>query len=378
MSPSTLRVPLFVSLTMGRYLAAAQPPNVPQWTLSAAVTAVGEEVEFQRIAGMARLGNGDFIVANGARFGLMRFGPSGRLISIAGRQGAGPGEFESLVWVGRRADTIAIYDPTHKRITEYNFSPAGKLGRIVRVTAAGDKGGHSVVGQLASGRWVVSTGTTPHWDMRDGQRDPTWIGTIARSGDGKVAWLGQVPGLAILVYKPSANRSTWRLGPVAFSPGPVVVAVGSTVWIGDGANSRIQAFGPEGKPRLVQLPLTARPVSPAVAEAAKAEEQAAQRGPDDGFLAARFTAPRLPKTLPVFGRAIAGPGGEVWIEEFATTKQAAARYLVIDPLGNPIARVAGPPGFRIHEVGSDYVLGIWYDDNDVEHARFHHLDRGKP
>ena len=49
---------------------------------------------------------------------------------------------------------------------------------------------------------------------------------------------------------------------------------------------------------------------------------------------------------------------------------------VFDPEGRWLTTLTLPSSFRAHDIGEDYILGVWKDDMDVEYVRMYALDRG--
>lgn len=49
---------------------------------------------------------------------------------------------------------------------------------------------------------------------------------------------------------------------------------------------------------------------------------------------------------------------------------------VFDPEGRWLTTLALPSSFRAHDIGEDYILGVWKDDMDLEYVRMYSLDRG--
>jgi hypothetical protein len=66
--------------------------------------------------------------------------------------------------------------------------------------------------------------------------------------------------------------------------------------------------------------------------------------------------------------------GMIWLNVEASEPRGT-EWLIIDVAGKPIGRVRTPPGLTIHEVGEDYVLGVWRDELDVESVRQYYLKR---
>ena len=49
---------------------------------------------------------------------------------------------------------------------------------------------------------------------------------------------------------------------------------------------------------------------------------------------------------------------------------------LFDPSGRWITTLTMPVAFEIHDIGEDYILGVWKDDMDVEYVRMFSLERG--
>ena len=352
--------------------ASSQP--IGSWRLGPEPVIVGPETDFLAVDGTIRLGNGSFAVSDRRAHQLLFFDATGRPGPVLGRKGSGPGEFESIWRTSRRGDTVLIYDSSLRRISEFVGLPTPRLIRTTRFVATSDRGGFFIDGQLANGRWLVSTGSSPHWDMRQGQRDSSWFGTVAPDGTGRVTWIGGAPGLAMFIHKPDTSMRGAVVGPIPFSPNALALAVGRTVWIGDNSIPELIAHREGRTPHPVRLPIALQPISRTTLYQARRNEAANERS-DPLFLATKYSSAVAPKTFPAFQRLIAGPASQVWIEVDARLPGSATRYLVLGEGGSPLAWVVTRAGFRIHEVGVDYVLGIQTDDDDVEQVHLYSLYR---
>ncbi len=87
----------------------------------------GEEYQFTTIAGVWRVPDGGFVVADVQSAQVRFFGAGGVFRGSFGRQGEGPGEFERMVIAyPYRGDSIAVWDARRRF---YVFDRDGQLGR---------------------------------------------------------------------------------------------------------------------------------------------------------------------------------------------------------------------------------------------------------
>jgi hypothetical protein len=89
---------------------------------------------------------------------------------------------------------------------------------------------------------------------------------------------------------------------------------------------------------------------------------------------ALYAAPR-PATAPLFTQFVSGSAGEVWILQYNEDPSAPPSYVVLDQTGRMRGRVVLPVRFNIHEIGSDYVLGVQRDDDGIERVASYALRR---
>jgi hypothetical protein len=90
---------------------------------------------------------------------------------------------------------------------------------------------------------------------------------------------------------------------------------------------------------------------------------------------ATYRPANVPARLPAFENLVAADGGELWVQGSSIGRAAEGRYVVLSASGTLIARVSVPAGFRITEVGRDYVVGVHRDDDGVEIIRVYALTR---
>ena len=92
----------------------------------------------------------------------------------------------------------------------------------------------------------------------------------------------------------------------------------------------------------------------------------------------RLRAIEFPKTLPAFQRLLIDKVGRLWVEDFLRPGTTDPRWTVFDVTGRPLGTVKLPVGFRLFEVGRDYVLGRERDSDGFARVRMYTLSAGGP
>lgn len=95
----------------------------------------GRGYELTRILAGSVTSNGSLVVLQNSEPFILLFDPRGHLLKSIGRRGSGPGEFRSPRVLGRRADSLWVWDVALARITVMTSS--GDLVRTVMLPTAG-------------------------------------------------------------------------------------------------------------------------------------------------------------------------------------------------------------------------------------------------
>jgi hypothetical protein len=373
---------LFLLAILTAPIQEASAQAVAEWTLGPRpLVEIGGEAEgpadFLRIQSVLRLGDGRIVVADRSSSEIRIFDRNGQHLATFGRNGSGPGEFQAIGWAGRSGDTLLVDDLILRRVTLLTLGAEPSLASITRLTAPSDRGSYSVVGRLSSGAWVVATGVTPTFDNPQGvHRVMVSYGLVPSDGQGAVRWLGEYPSAAVHVHNPSEDMRGASVGPIAFSPWHYGELVGATIWLGDPATDSLLRFTPPySKAEPVSLGLQRRRPSREQVRAARDRElEMARSDQDRARIQAKYSRPLLPEFLPYY-RGLLSTGAELWIHEYGGDPNDGNQYLVLGSDGTRRGRVVVPPGFRIHDAGQDYVLGVYFDEDDVERVRLYRLTR---
>jgi hypothetical protein len=309
------------------------------------------------------------------------FSAEGRFLMQIGRSGGGPGEFRAIAAVFRTpGDSLIVYDPWQARLTY--LTPAGKVGRQVSRPGSGSPGRsmrHVLVGRFADGTFLARNNVIGRADIRPPQRFQTGpqrdsIPWLRLSEDGSVLdTIVRAPGE---VYE-SPSASTFRI--FRFTPRPAVLAAGEQFYLGTGEQYRITEFDLRGRP-LRAFTKPSRPAKVTAADLAKLEEEMLNALPASVQTAqarTQFREQPSMETMPAHDRyLLRDPEGNLWVQDFAAPGAPRTTWSVFAKDGRLRGTVQVPPGFRLLDVGSDYVLGSWPDESGALHVQLIDLVKG--
>jgi hypothetical protein len=336
----------------------------------------GADYDLNEIRGAVRLTDGRIVVADNASGELRFFDSTGTLVTRTGRKGKGPGEFEQIfsLWaIG--GDTLVAFDLSTRRL-----SFVAPTGAYVRQADLAQQGFMVPVGRLDDGT-IVATGFS---------MNPTSLpsrGTIFRSPLPVllVAADGGAPDTMAIFDGPEmyteeisfAGRSFPTPMGLQFGRTTAVAAAGSRIYVADNAKPEIQVFGREGKLiRLVRLAYTPATVTDTMKKAQEAEnlDRLTQNlGMPPAMVSQAQDMVRRAKyasQVPPYQAIVLARDGSLWVQEY-TMPGGPLRFSVHDTTGSRVAITTLPEGVRPVDIGRDYVLGIWRDDDDVEHVRLY-------
>ena len=81
----------------------------------------------------------------------------------------------------------------------------------------------------------------------------------------------------------------------------------------------------------------------------------------------------LPLTMPSYEHARVDALSNVWVKEYNRPGDNTPRWSMFDSSGVWLGTLTFPVRFEPLDIGSDYVLGLWRDEDDVEHVRMYQL-----
>jgi hypothetical protein len=82
----------------------------------------------------------------------------------------------------------------------------------------------------------------------------------------------------------------------------------------------------------------------------------------------------FPDTKPPIEALRADRSGRLWVQETTVDSADPPRWVVYSAEGRLIGEASFPRTFNPLEIGEDYVLGVWRDEDDVEYVHVYGLD----
>jgi hypothetical protein len=370
---------LALSVTLPPGLHSQAPPR--EWKLSPAPSvAIGgdgrPETEFFQVNRAWRLADGAIAVVNGGSKEIRVFDARGAYLHSFGRNGEGPGEFRHFGWTGHFADTAVVYDGSLRRITTIHLEGPPRLLAALPIAARDDRG-FNVVGRVEDGRWLVHALGRPDVNALGFQRIPGFAGLIDARATGGVEWLAEAPDLSIIIHSPDIKQKQVEVTPAAFPSSFAMAASGPAIWFGDtAAGELVKIDAASGIRTTIQLPDAPAPLTKGIVDASRKREiDAARDQASRDVVEVKYSARHLPKRMPVFQALVAGMDGELWVQRFAPSRAGPTQYVVLAANGQVVARVAVASGFRVTDVGHNYVVGVHKDDDGVESVLAYTLTR---
>ena len=322
-----------------------------------------EEYQLFRVRSAIRLDDGRIVVANGGSSELRFYDASGTLLTSVGGEGEGPGEFGRFMGAIWRAegDSLVIYDYTNgMRLSVFDRN--GTFGRAFRLELPSTS--IPLADALIWGNTVVSrSGIYADGGRADGLRRDSAL-YCTHDMDGTVFdTLGRFPGSEL--YAQSMGEGTSVATSRPFGRQPQSAATAEYWYFGSGDRYEIRAYGRSGAlARLIRRDVANRPVSQAQMEDIRVRAPGARRDIP------------IPETMPAYGRMLGDADGNMWVQEYRVAGEPE-RWAVLDPDGRFLGIVEMPAPGRVTEIGSDYVLGVWTDDMDVEQVRLYALSKNE-
>ena len=355
--------------------------------------------DFGRIGPVLRFPDGRIAVGDIQALEIRLFSPDGDYLGTWARRGAGPGELQRLdrlALIGgdslvARNDGIFRHDI---------FGPNGVWGRTVRAPPSSWlRGGGGAVAWLADGAFIQGPANIDRRNLPSGRQTLMGEYHLFDSVGEHSANLGRLPERWVEKHDGVALPTT-----VSYGPRAQIADAGDGLWYGFPSTFELRHIGTGGVDRIVRRDWVPEAIPQHLKEQYQTwfeSQHPIRSGLDPGILpeivllrraeaelrssgSTRTQQLVFADSLPAFVEVVAARGGGVWVHVAATVSELLAsgptnissnRWTVFDPDGRWLGTVTAPAGLRIHEIGPDYVMGVWQDELGVQYVRVHRLSR---
>ncbi len=325
----------------------------------------GPAEEFHQVVATVQQRNGDIAVIDGGSAELRLFDSSGRHRWTFGRRGSGPGEFRQILallrWPG---DSLAVFDYMLGRLTI--VSPEGRLGRVVPVLGGGP-GTHGL--QILDDSVLVAKSILLAALSGTGHtRLPAAIitATLASSDPDTIAI---VPAEETILFGGGGS------GGILYGKDASVAVAGNTIVLGTA--ERLEIMWLDGKGRLTQLAKVPAFDLSIPADELKRERNFLLGAHPSPQVVARVDAMPVLTERPAYKSLVGDPTGAVWAAPHIpfSDRETNRPWQVFASSGEWLGPFTMPAGFRPHDIGRDYLLGVQADSLGVEQIRLLRLRR---
>jgi hypothetical protein len=375
----------------------------PQPVVDIGVALGDTAYQLDRVRGVLRLRDGRIVIGElGAT--IKYFDGAGKHLTTFARRGQGPGEGNVVTGLHHyRGDSILMRtgrgtrpggEVQNANVLDLN----GKHGRAVpigwpRDSTSARRGPVSnyyvgLQGIMDDGSFIVRS--TPLVDLREAPGPRTAMGRFFRiSPDGARA--DSILTVGVVDVDEVAGVGGFVL-PIFRMESPKAAVRDPFMYWGNGSRFEIGVYDlrrrtPEGVAlvRTIRAPHATLPAGPTERER-YIRRMLLNAATPAAAATQRTRLERLPvrSTLPAFSTLVVDSEGHLWVEHYRISQPIrdtlpdtsdVPKWTVFDSRGAMLGDLLTPRGLQIMSVGADWVMGVWTDENGVEHVRVHRLVR---
>lgn len=336
-----------------------------------------------RVRDLLRLSDGRWVVANGGTNELRFYGSDGDLLTRAGGQGSGPGEFQRLgglahtpgdsilAWEGIEA-RISVFGPEGDHVRSFRLDeppedPPGADGlSLARAVPAGRFGDGTLLArglQLMSGDDLSSGVTSTTTVFMRYEADGTVRGIVGTYA-GPDRWM-------------RVGEGTIEIRTLLFGRTPRLAVAGSRWYFGPADRYEVVEHAADGTiRRLVRRnheteAVTDADVDAAIDERLEDVDDAAERAE----ARASYRDMPVPETFPAYDDLAVSRDGHLWVEGYRKPGEEVPAWSVFSSDGSWLGDVSLPEGFDPMWIDDEVVAGVWEDELEVEHVRAYRIQK---
>jgi len=240
-----------------------------------------------------------------------------------------------------------------------------------------------VVGFFADGSFLATHGAYTLGGELPVRSERTEEGLYRYAADGRtVALVGSFLGRErdiIVMRRPNGEASVERW-PRILGRATVYAAAGYRFYVADNDTYEIKVFSMDPPQLTMLIRKEHQPVAVTDADVRTVRDSLleSRSGPARRMTASSFEdRPPPPTTMPAYAPDIRFDSDHnLWVKEYSRPGDARVSWSVFSEDGVLLATVETRPGVRILDIETDYVIGLWHDENDVEYVQMFRLIKG--
>lgn len=331
------------------------------------------------VSGVRQLDNGTLVVSLDDDKTVRWFDRDGAEERRVGGPGEGPGEYGSVALTGMLGDSLLIWDGQLDRATV--LAPDGAAVRTFRPVFADTSVafGMAVTAAFDDGRLLLAGRSGARSEMPSGLRRDT-IPLAVASRDGLVEQvITRVHSHENVIV---TGQGFVTMLPRPFGPRTALTTDGTALLVSDGQFDEVVRYPLDGSPVTIyrlDRPRRLIALSEVEQQRRRLAQQVEQLPETIGQAVAEVMASvGVPTVYPAHDRILVDGTGAIWLREDIGPRRSeieARRWDVIDRDGRWLGLVTTPARLEVYQVTRDRVIGVWRDENDVEHLRVHRLAR---
>lgn len=330
------------------------------------------EEQFGAVRDAVPLPGGGVAILDGQAAEVRLFDRDGQYRGTLGSKGEGPGEFQSPSALATLpGDTIAVFDPTPRRITRF-----GPDGALARVTTLGDEEDFfadarflddgSLVGQS---HWLAPNEGGP-LSLEPRLIRNTVVLTLFDASGQLVDTIDIVPSAeeVVSIERRAGGLSVFKRAPV-FARDNVFAVQSSGVWSSENDRFELRSRDLSGRLlRVVRAPFLDRAADSEMAHAIRDRAMAEVDTPAErAQLDMWYDLSPQPEAQPAFDMFEVDDRGRLWVRSWSPFGEST-RWWVVDGDGALLGSADLAAGFRITSISCGAVLGIEQDELGVDYV----------
>ena len=326
------------------------------------------------VQGVVRLHDGTLVIANGGSNEIRFYDERGRRDHSVGRDGDAPGEYRRISGLGAGpGDSLWVYDYGTRRFTV--LTNEGEFVRLVSLGAT--LSAPNAIGRFTDGSFAVKEqwSSDLHDEWQPGlTRGAAAVIRLFSSGSG-FDTVATVLGREVFL---SDENGRAVMGAPLFARASSAAVSESDVYVGDQEVFEIFRYSAEGElSQIIRVPDTDLRITETEIDFVIQRDLARVPESRHPMVRSHLESMEMPPTRPAYGRLHVDEEGNLWAAEPTRYPYPARSWTVFDPEGKLLGVVMMPDRFRLQQAGSDWVLGVWRDELDVEYVTLHRLRKGR-